>query len=83
MVNFEAGKWYGNHPIWEGFYIKVDSFDGKDIVSKEQIHQGGLYTTAKQKYMTALEGYKEVPIEEIAQFLPENHPDKELNFFLW
>jgi hypothetical protein len=71
MVNFEAGKWYGHHPTWKDFYIKVDSFDGLNIHSTEQIHQGGLYTTVKQKYMTALEGYKEVAIEEIARFIPE------------
>lgn len=80
MVEFKTGKWYGNNPEWKGFYIKCNDFDGRIIKSTEQIHLNGSgYSKQKNQYSSRLEGYKEIDILEIAQYLPKNHPDLLLN----
>ena len=79
-TEFIKGKWYGNHPMWEGFYIKCNNFDGKIINSNEQINLKNLgWKFSKNLYLSHLEGYKQVEISEIAKYLPKNHPDLEQN----
>ncbi len=71
-MEFIEGNWYKS-PKWETFYIKVYSFDGESIRTKEKINI--IYKIEPQTYNYLLETYSEASIDEIEQYLPKDHPD--------
>lgn len=73
-MKFEKGKWYKS-PEWDKFYIKVDKFVGDKVYTKEKI-SNNKYVVEKYVYDYKLDSYTQVPLAEIQQYLPVNHPDK-------
>ena len=77
-VKFEVGKWYKHE---NGYYGKLmlENRDNKFPVkfpSSEYITQSGEYNTNGTYFNISSMIPIEVPLSEIQQYLPEDHPDK-------
>lgn len=75
------GKWYHN-PNWgnKNFKaIKVTRIDSTYVYYNENISYDKYNNQSKENKTINIKGYKEVPISEIAQYLPKDHPDLQYN----
>ena len=85
-TQFLPGCWYKN-PKWPNFYIEVDKYveDGKNIYGEscpviycKRIISDDTLKVKNEEYYYLLEGYTQVPIEEVAKYLPEQPLSKEI-----
>ena len=74
---FEIGKWYRN-THWQSKAGKVESYNDDRVLFSEYISSRG-----KHMYFnfenTSSDTFIEVPLSEIQQYLPINHPDNRSN----
>lgn len=91
MVNFEKGKWYKGEK--NDFYIKfshLETKEGYNAIYCLEDFRGNVYSK-KLRYCWANSEFERfalnnpVTIEELRKFLPEGHPDLQLNniYELW
>ena len=82
-MEFVKGKWY-HSPKWDGFYIKVDSFDGGKIYCKETIRNNAGHQFRDYSYDSSLETYKQISISEIRHLLPKDYKfEQEFNYYFY
>ena len=69
-VKFEVGKWY---KYSDAVYLKFNNLEPDYFICSERIVDG-IHSIKKSNYRTSQ--ISECSIEEIQQYLPDNHPDK-------
>lgn len=74
---FEVGKWYQSSD-WctKQDYAKALSGDSDGRIDFEENIDRGHYGKGNGSWSGPLNTYREVPLEEIQQYLPEGHPDR-------
>ena len=79
---FEPGKWYSFYWTWHDaglVIIKVLSENDNNVNVSQYYRRGSFYGESKFDYafeLSEIKDIKELSIEEIQQYLPDNHPDK-------
>lgn len=78
-ITFEEGKWYQSEN-WctNQDYIKCKSFNSEygEIIIKGTVIDKGYYTDTVKSWTGDIKSYREVPLEEIQEYLPDEHVDK-------
>ena len=84
-TKFEVGKWYSFYWNWSSGYncigkvCRVNTYE-KTVIQFDNYTSnnspGKLFTDGRTIYLAEIENIKELNLEEIQQYLPDDHPDK-------
>ena len=84
-AKFEVGKWYSFYWNWNSGYncigkvCQVNTYE-KTVIKFDNYTSnnspGKLFTDGRTIYLAEIENIKELNLEEIQQYLPDDHPDK-------
>lgn len=71
------GKWYKNSKNWSyHLYVKLNNYDGTYMHYTEKVIPPGIYKIEEFCCAPNISTLEEATLEEIQQYLPDNHPDK-------
>lgn len=80
-IEFQPGKWYYHEAHGSKNYTKLSQiehnhFKSKDWLVKGSTNDGYEFTSGAVWHKDVLDSIREASLEEIQEYLPDNHPDK-------